>query len=901
MKAKFEILKTKLFRPKLPADFVQRPELISILEKHQGIPFCLVSAPAGYGKSTTLSSWLGKCGHKNVWLSLDELDNNFTSFANYFVVGIRNEFPQCCDDLLDIINSNEPPNVNVVANIIQNELDLIHDELIFVLDDFHLIKDEKIHTFLELILLHPPRGFHLVISTRMDPSLRLSKLRASAEMNELRAKKLKFNHEETEQFLSSIDISLNSEQNNILQTEVEGWPAGLRLAALSMKNVESTKNLLEKLPHQNKYIAEYLLKEILIKLSDDEKKILLVSSLFDSFNDSLLSHLVSHKPNSIQKSLSELYLKNYFLIPLDENGEWYRFHHLFQKLLVSETKTFFNENEINLIFRKAAKWFISNGYLEAGIKYYLIVGEAENAITAFSLQREKIMNNSQFFRLHQILQLFTINQINKNAVLKITKAWDQIFEGNTLEMFEDLGKIENLLERVNKSDSCYKNLFGELYVLKSWKLYNLDADFDTTIKTTENALKYLNHDNYYPLGYAWVFYGGAMQCLNRTDEALNILYKQLDHENENLLNYYIFIILNYIFFLEADFKNLFLRANQFKEKAQIAKNKEGLVNAKYFLGIYYFQTNDLGKAQIILKEAYQERDHVIGIHHFGISAALALSSLITGNSELAYNISKELSNFAMHNGNQYFMILRKALDAEINFRLGHFAEAKKWAINCGELPLYPFTNFFVPQITKIKILLYSEQTELQLEADILLKQIEGFLRKSNNQFFLAKLLALKALVNWDLRKKESAFKSLEESLNLAEPSNLIRTFVDLGPKMSSFLIMYATEKSDVGFIGNILKAFSFERHVLNSDDKKQLEINSTKSWQDHLSPREFDVLELLVSKYRNKEIADKLFISPATVKRHTINIYQKLNVNSRSEAAEKAEVLGILNTTLSSN
>lgn len=895
MNSKVEILQTKLFRPSLPSDFVSRTQLLSILEEHHGIPFCLVSAPAGYGKSTTLSSWLEQSGHKSVWLSLDETDDNLISFLNYFIVGIRTEFPQFSEDLLDIINAKEPPSVNVIAKNIQNELDILNDDLIFILDDFHFIKDKEIHKLLELILQHPPRGFHLVISTRMDPPMRLSRLRASAHMNELRAKNLKFNEIEVERFLSSINIFLNSEQNKILQSEVEGWPAGLRLATLSMKNANTTKSVLEKLPNDNKYIAEYLLNEILIKLNEDEREFLFVSALFDSFNDSLLVSVVSQGKSKIQKSLHELYKRNYFLISLDENREWYRFHHLFKKLLENEAIKVLTQKELELIYRKAAKWFVANGFLEEGIKFYLKVDEVANAIKAFSLLREQIMNASQFLRLHKILQLFSIEQINHDLTLKVTKAWDLIFEGKTLEMFEDLENIKVLLQKTDKNDKSYKNIYGEVASLDSWKLYNLDANFEATIKVTEEAFNNLNPDNHYPHGYAWIFYGGALQCLNRTNEALNGIYKHLDLENENLLNYYLFIILNYIYLLEADFDNLYLHSQQYIEKAQSANNKEGIVNAKYFLGFYYYQTNDIENAQRILKEAYDEKYYVLGIHQFGIIAALALTYVITGDSKSAIKLTKELSDHAVEKGNPYFTLLRKSLDAEINYRLGEFAEAKKWATNCGDLPLFPFTNFFVFQIPKIKIFIYSELKELQDEAHIILEQIEEFLRKSNNKLYLAKILALKSLLKNDLGKKDSAYKSLEESLNIAEPSNLIRTFVDLGSKMSKLLIEYSSQKKEVKFIGIILKAFNSHQNKSNLINKEELEINSINGWKDHISPREFDVLKLLTLKYRNKEIADKLFISPSTVKRHTINIYQKFNVNSRNEAVQKAKELGIIN------
>ena len=893
MNNKIEILKTKLFRPRLPLDFVPRPQLVELLEKHHGKPLSLISAPAGYGKSTTLSSWLEHCNHRTAWYSIDESDNNLIVFTNYFIEGIRKSLENFGKEILSVINARESPNINTISGLLLNELTQLNEDLIFVLDDYHNIKNREIHIFVELLLKHPVRGFHLVLSTRIDPPIPLAKFRAASQLTEVRARNLKFNENETQTFSAFFDLSFNKNITNLVE-EIEGWPAGLRLAFLSLMNKEPSSEFWDKMPHNNQYIVEYLLSEMLFTLNDEEREILFIASSLDRFSESLLTEILSSEKENMENCFQFLLERNLFLIPLDENRKWFRFHHLFRSILEKESSKVLSKKKIEIILHNAAKWFISNGLLEEGLKYFIQIGKVEEAIDVFNAHREDLMSKSQFLRISNILKLFTNEQIDKSIVLLLTKAWDMIYNGKTLEMFEKLDDIEALL-KVDKKNSSDKNFYGELCTLYSWKTYNLHSDFEATLKYTEDAFKSLHPKNNYPLGYAWIFHAGALQCLNRTNEALNKIHKQIDLDDENLLNYYLFMILNYIHLLEADFNNLYIRASQYLEKAISSNDKENIVHAKYFLGMYYYEINDISKAQKILEEAYENRHYVVGIHQFGIISALATICVITGDSNSIKRIIKIFSDSAIAKGNPYFILLRMALDADIKFRLGDIAEAKKWGVNSGEIPLFPMTHFFVPQIPKIKIFIYSESEELQQEAKNLLGEVNTFLLKTNNKLFLAKILALKSLLQYDSGKTKKALISLEESLTIAEPANLIRTYVDLGPKMSKLLKQFATEKKQVKYVGKILKAFSSNSiNKPNIHKKNQLDINSENGWKNHISPREYDILKLLSKKLKNKEIAEQLFISPSTVKRHTINIYHKLNVNSREEAAQKAKELGII-------
>ena len=373
------LIQTKLHRPSLPVDMVLRPRLTTWLEQRRGRPLTLISAPAGYGKSTLISCWLENVDCPTAWVSLDERDNQLGSFLGYFLAAVDNIFPNAVEETQSFLLAASQPSISAIANTLINELNQIEQPFILVLDDYHLIETQTIHDLLNALLLYPPENLHLVLGTRMDPLLPLATLRANNQMTEVRIPDLRFKQEETRLLFqnmlgTAIDANLVSE----MDVQAEGWVTGLRLAALAMQNRIGRNSFPGKLSISNRYVAEYLVAEILAKQAVTVSDCLLKTSILERFSADLCEAVYSprEEPSGNEPMQSDyvksgafkgarflewLQASNLFVIRLDDEHEWYRYHHLFREFLQQELVRKFGEAEIQQLHARG--WLVRPKWL----------------------------------------------------------------------------------------------------------------------------------------------------------------------------------------------------------------------------------------------------------------------------------------------------------------------------------------------------------------------------------------------------------------------------------------------------------------------------------------------------------------------------------------------------------
>ncbi|MGD9114847.1 MAG: hypothetical protein PVI77_20975, partial [Desulfobacterales bacterium] len=329
------ILRTKFHRPPSPRDYAHRPRLSEYLDQRQERPLTLVSAPAGYGKSTLVSCWLDRCDSPNAWISLDENDNDLRQFLSYFVAAIKTIFPNAVSATSTLVDAPNLPPLSTLVGILANELDMIEQDFILVLDDIHTIQEKSVYHLLNDLLRHPPRPMHMVLVGRRDPLLNIAALRARSQLAEVRLQDLRFTAGETAAYLKQI---LNRQIDEDLATawseKTEGWVTGLRLAALSIQHRGDFKNLLPELKGSTQYVMEYLFNEVLSHQPPDLRDFLLKTSilgrfcapLYDAMNGTGIAPGVTQ--NDAWQFINQLKKENLFLISLDAEGQWFRYHHL---------------------------------------------------------------------------------------------------------------------------------------------------------------------------------------------------------------------------------------------------------------------------------------------------------------------------------------------------------------------------------------------------------------------------------------------------------------------------------------------------------------------------------------------------------------------------------------------
>ena len=342
------LIQTKLNQPLLPVDLVTRPRLTDWLDKRRHHPLNLVSAPAGYGKSTLICCWLETVDCPTAWLSLDEHDNELGVFLRYFLAAIQTIFPNTPPETQAFLMATPLPPITAIANNLINELNQVERQFILVLDDYHLIEKQAIQDLLHELLIYPPRSLHLVLGTRMDPLLPLATLRANDQVTEIRVQDLRFNQEETRQlFQKMLDIPIDQSAIRELDEQSEGWVTGLRLAALALRHRIAGDSLQGVISIYNRYVTEYLISEILAKQAETLSDCMLKTSILDRFCADLCEAVCSEAAKLSGDGLGRqefngaqflewMQASNLFVIPLDNSQEWFRYHHLFREFLQQE-------------------------------------------------------------------------------------------------------------------------------------------------------------------------------------------------------------------------------------------------------------------------------------------------------------------------------------------------------------------------------------------------------------------------------------------------------------------------------------------------------------------------------------------------------------------------------------
>jgi LuxR family maltose regulon positive regulatory protein len=896
MNQSFSILRTKLHRPPLPADFVPRPELHDYLHRYLNRPLTIISAPPGYGKSTLISSWLESCEHPGAWVSLDKDDSDLVKFLSYILEAIKTIIPEFGNNTSALLNASELAPRSILGASLSNDLAKLDEKVILVLDDYHHVHNSEIHELVAELLRHPPNKIHLILITRRDPHLPLTSIRARNQMTEIRARDLSFSVQETMTLFSKIlEKEVDKSTASLLLEKTEGWVTALRLAALSLRQQDNLEKFIDRVKSGNRYTMDYLMSEILSQLEPQIKNFLIKTSILDKLAGPICDYVVKlNEPVCDGQAYLEWLQKvNLFIIPLDEKKEWYRYHHLFKELLKRELKKAYKEKEISTLHARAGRWFSKNDFYEESIYHFIKAGDMASAIQRFKTGRRHLMNNVQWQKLEHVLNLLPEIETENDPELLLSKCWVLIYQGKAFEAFDMISSVEQLLQNGSIENGNAQNLLGELQVLKAWKEYNLDYNFEQAFEDSESAIKNLFPENLYPQGIAWIFWGGSLQALGRYEDALTGIYNKLAGSTDSLLSSSLLLILNYIYWLEGDLSNLKKSAEHQGRIGQNQENLEGITNSQYFLGIVYYHQDKLDLAIEILEQAYANRFHTIGVHNINISCALALSYQETGKTEKALDVLDQISEFALTKGNPYFTLIRKALQAEIDWLQGNEADAVRWAEKTSTVPLVPFTNFLIVHIVLLKILIHQNSLESHRRAAVLLEELESYLVGSHNQRFLIEIYALKALFHWLQGHQEQAIASLEESILIAEPGGFLRPFLDMGPQMAVLLQELVKNNIMVGYAGKLLTAFR-EKSVQQTSDLVKTDFAGLV---DKISKREIEILSLLAKRMSNKEISEELYISYETVKRHTKNIYQKLNVSTRQEAVDKATALGVLRSS----
>jgi LuxR family maltose regulon positive regulatory protein len=585
---------------------------------------------------------------------------------------------------------------------------------------------------------------------------------------------------------------------------------------------------------------------------------------------------------------------------LDAENRWFRFHHLFKKLLFNQLKRRFSAEEIKKLHSQASAWFAENGLIEEALHHALAADDNQAAMQLVAQHGHQLMNDQQWPRLTRWLSLLPRDQIRQNPEVLLLEAWLHHIRHDLSNQMACLKRIE-AIEASSAPNTLVsaKHIQGQLDALQGISHY-LAADGASALIHSRRACENIPLHYKRARVFAHIFQLGAHQMIGELDAGLSIYQKEMKNIASWDMSYHSTYLTNlcFIYWMEADL----VAMRQTAEAALIAAKDYQLPDTVpyvlYFEGIFHYHRNELKIAEEHLTEVVETYHTRSPMNYVHSAFALALTFQAQGKTAKATKISEEMVVHAVETNNADLLPVAQAFEAEIALRQGRFAETSQLARKIHTTTLRPTYRFYLPQLTLIRVLLAQNTTDSRQHAAALLDQSLNFFRSIHNKRFQIDLLALQALLLDSQDNELAALKALAEALALAEPGGFIRLFVDLGHQMADLLKQLIRQNVAVDYIGRILDAFREDEHSAMPGESDHLTVQSsplsTQPLAEPLTNRELDVLELLAQRFRNKEIAEKLFISPETVKKHLNNIYGKLNVSSRRQAVEKAQNLGIL-------
>jgi len=909
------ILTTKLYVPPARPNSVPRPRLIERLNAGLTRKLILVSAPPGFGKTTLLSEWIhskdegrGMKDEKPVhpssfiphhskvaWLSLDAGDNDPARFLTYLVAAAQTMEPGAGETILTLLQSHEPPHIEMLLSALINDLSALTDPCLLVLDDYHPIQTPAIHRSVAFLLERLPPQLHLVIATRADPPLPLPRLRARDQMIELRLSDLRFTPDEAEAFLNqAMRLGISSDDAAILAARTEGWVTGLQMAALSMQNKTDKSVFIATFSGSHAYIADYLTDEVLDPQPEPLKTFLLQTSILDRLTGPLCDAITGRAEG--QATLEQLTEANLFLVPLDDERCWYRYHRLFADLLRKRLQQT-QPDRLPDLHRRASAWYERNGFAAEAIDHALAAGEFDQAADLVERSAATFWQRGEFATYQRMLESIPQDVMRTRARLCVYHAALLLLGGKSLATVESLLQVAANLGPTDE-------LRGEIAVLRAG-LDMFKGDISHGIRLCEQALAMLPADN-------WLR-GLAVRTLSvlvllkgdvTTAERLLEENVKASRQASDVIGVSAALRrLGSLCMLQGQLR----RAREFYQRSfDVCAEAPGRPwsvagRSLVHLGELAYEWNDLTSSVRYLFQALELLAKAIPGWRLLGHVVLAHVRQAQGDGDGARQAMEIARQLAIESDTELDDVLVEAHAARLSLAQGNLGAALRWAQarRAHEASPAGGPSKDAEALIRSELMLEIERAILARvyvandqagEALAILKPLIEAAEKRGRTGSLIRLLAVQALALAAQGERESAVQSLQRALTLAEPEGYVRTFVDEGDPMRQLLERMKDEGGGMkDYVLKLLSAFRAQHALHPSSLIPQPLI-------EPLSERELEVLRLIAEGLSNQEIAGRLFLSVPTVKWHTTHIYGKLGVQNRTQAVTRARALGLLET-----
>jgi LuxR family maltose regulon positive regulatory protein len=862
---------------------------------HDGLtgPLTLLSAPAGSGKTTLLSEWRARYGteYPVAWISLDSGDNDPLRFFFYLVAALDRVQPGLLEKSQHLLQGDSP-NLEAILTLVSNYFSECARDFMLALDDYHLIDNSIIHTWLTFLLEHLPPCMHLVILTRADPLLPLARLRARNQLAEIRIEHLRFTTDEAAAFLNQVmGLNLSASQVAALEARTEGWIAGLQLAALTMQGHHDIPAFIAAFTGSHHYIVDYLAEEVLSRQPEGVRDFLVKTSVLKRFTAPLCNALLGNADG--ESILRQLEHQNLFVIPLDAEHRWYRYHYLFADLLRSRLYHSCPELVPGL-HAEAAKWFEDHDLVDEALDHALEAKNYEHAARLFCKDQMQIIYTRSLHTLNHWLEAFPDPFIHENPWLCIAKAHVLWAAGQHDRIAPYIVSAEQVLPRwidsgqFSETDPDYLILRGETLIFQSMHA-SLREDWPVMLRLAQRAVDIIPkmvRNRAYALGslyLAHLYLGeidrGIETCLEAVDVTRKLNYPSMQSTA--------------VFTLAQ----LFRIKGQLRLAAQVLHEALDYADRQGQAHVFYYGVMHFGLAETLYEwNSLDEMESALNtglalcwqggmniLLPFGFMAQVLLK-YAQGDLHRALELIDKVERDCVGMDPSIYQDGCKFMRSRIRAELGDYTGLSEWV---KRMDLHVESKISPPRFTQ----LYRAMLALYLldrtnEALQILKPMETIAREGRYTGWQISIAALQAVIWKKKNDKTQAIQSVGEALALAEPEGYQRVFLNLGEPMRELLHSAQQQGMSPTFASKILAAYTGP-HPSSA-------IPPTSKIPSVLSKREIELLDKIAAGLSNKEIATELFISIGTVKRHTVNIFTKLDVKNRTEAVARARELGLL-------
>ncbi|MET3507833.1 LuxR C-terminal-related transcriptional regulator [Halalkalibacter oceani] len=875
------LISTKLFIPSCPPNAVSRLHLIERLNKGLHRKLTLISTSAGCGKTTLASEWLSQCGRPAAWLSLDKEDCDPKRFITYLIAALQTIKEKTGDQLMKLLQTPQSPSTEFLLTSLLHDIGKMESPFLLVLDDYHLVAAGSVNQILLFLLTHLPSNMHVVLLTREDPPFPLARLRARDHVTELRGSDLRFTKNESFQFFAdAMEIDLSLEESALLESRTEGWIAGMQLAAISLRDAENKTDFINSFTGTHSFIFDYLVEEVWQQLPESMQRFLLRTSILERFCASLCDAVLDARtffPNEkcSEEMLQQMTRLNLFVIPLDDEKCWYRYHHLFADLLRKKFAAAKGADaEQSCLHKRASIWFEQHDLeLEA----------FQHAAAANDIERASRLMDGGGLPLHfrgAVTPVLNWLESLPAAVL-VERPALMVAHASALLFISQLTGIEKKLQVAEaallaaEQNAANRNLLGHIAVIRATAAVSLHQA-ETIVHQSEQALRYLHPDNVpvrtaasWTLGYAYQLQGKRLAASRAYTEAISSS-KKLGHSMITLMAT--------IGLGNVQESEMLLEpaARTYQNALELAGQPSLPAACEAHLGLarIFYEWNDVntsiqhGKRGAQLARQVENSDRAAACELFLIQLQLTGGDTIGASARLA-----ELEQIARQE--QYDRLQPAIMALRGRILLLH-----------GELPAaLQLADSIDHSLLHARVSLASGDTHTALKT---LTARRRYVVENEWQDEQLKAEILQSLIFHACGEQKQALQTLKHALRIAEPHGFVRLFLDEGLPIVNLLAEAAAQ--------GLLTPYGQRLLLLGRAEQRTSENSGAKAapLPDPLTAREVEVLQLIAKGLSNRQICDRLFLALSTVKGYNRNIFDKLHVQRRTEAVARARDLGLM-------